>query len=50
MSITIETKKEIVARITKVLARYCPPMVITSKSDDEIQLIGNKEMLYGSKK
>ena len=50
MSITLETKKEIVARISKVLAKYCPPMVMTSKNDDEIQLIGNKEMMYGSKK
>ena len=50
MPITVETKKEIVARISKVLVKYCPPMVMTSKNDDEIQLIGNKEMLYGSKK
>ena len=50
MLITLETKKEIVAKLSKVLEKYCPPMVRVSKSENEIQLIGNKKVIYGSKK
>ena len=50
MQITAETKKEIVAKISKVLEKYSPPMVIVSKSENGMQLIGNKKVMYGSKK
>ncbi len=50
MSITLETKKEIVAKLSKLLVKYSPPMVISSKNADGITLIGNKQVPYGSKK
>ena len=50
MSITLETKKEIVAKLSKLLVKYSPPMVISSKNAKGITLIGNKQVPYGSKK
>ncbi len=50
MPITDEIKKEIVKKISKVFEKSCPPIVIASQSENGMQLIGNKEVPYGSTK
>jgi len=50
MPITDETKKEIVKIISNVFLKSCPPMVVASQSENGMQLIGNKEVPYGSTK
>lgn len=50
MVITDETKKEIVKKLSKVMEKFSPPMVIISKSEGGMEMIGNKKVLYGSTK
>ncbi len=50
MPVTEETKKEIVKKFSKLFEKVTPPMVLVSQSEKGMQLIGNKEVPYGSTK
>ncbi len=50
MTVSEATKKEIVKLISTELEKCCPPMVIKTRSEQGMQLMGNKEVVYGSKK
>lgn len=50
MPLTAETRKQIFDKIKSVLKKQSPPMVISKNTDDNFELTGNKQVLYGSKK
>jgi ABC-type dipeptide/oligopeptide/nickel transport system ATPase component len=50
MPLTPEAKKEIVSILQTAMKRCSPPMVISKQSTEGMELIGNKEVPYGSKK
>lgn len=45
-----DLEKQTFQKLKQVLARYSPPMIVSKNSKGVYELIGNKEVPYGSKK
>jgi hypothetical protein len=50
MALTPELKKELFERIKAVLRKHAPPMIVAKDKEDVFELMGNKPVVYGSKK
>lgn len=50
MPLSSEIKKEIFDKLKSALQKQSPPMIVSKNTENNFELLGNKEVAYGRKK